>query len=339
MRGLITDGKGNIQLVNDIPLPKISDYTAIVKTLACGICNGTDTKLVDGHLHGHDTYPAILGHESVGEIVELGKRVRNLHCGDRILRTKVIDTGNYASLYGGFTEYGLAFDYKAMVEDGVPVDQDLISQQIVPPTIDPAEAVMLITLKEVCSAWHRLGFYAGARVAVAGDGPVGIALGHLAKLMGASFVAICGHHTDRLERAAKWGADLIANTRCANFEEELKKRCDSLDFFVDGVGRCELISQGLALIKNEGVIGLYGIGIETNKSVRWYAGPYNWKLQAVQFPIATLEAEVHDQVLDYVQSGKLILQDYVTHVYPVEEYKTAFDMVLARKGMKVVLSF
>ena len=37
MRGLVIDGKGNIALKDDIPVPELSDYTAIVKTAACGI--------------------------------------------------------------------------------------------------------------------------------------------------------------------------------------------------------------------------------------------------------------------------------------------------------------
>lgn len=44
MKGLITDGKGNVLLKDDIPKPDIGDYDALVQTVGCGICNGTELK-------------------------------------------------------------------------------------------------------------------------------------------------------------------------------------------------------------------------------------------------------------------------------------------------------
>ena len=60
MKGLITDGKGNVLLKDDIPKPDIGDYDALVQTVGCGICNGTELKNIDGHLKGFSTYPAVL---------------------------------------------------------------------------------------------------------------------------------------------------------------------------------------------------------------------------------------------------------------------------------------
>ncbi len=91
MKGIVTDGKGNLRLANDVPMPKVSDYSAIVRTVACGICNGTDIKLIDGHLKGFSSYPAVLGHESVGEIIETGSKVRSFKAGDMVLRSCLPD--------------------------------------------------------------------------------------------------------------------------------------------------------------------------------------------------------------------------------------------------------
>ena len=46
MKGLITDGKGNVLLKDDIPKPDIGDYDALVQTVGCGICNGTELKIM-----------------------------------------------------------------------------------------------------------------------------------------------------------------------------------------------------------------------------------------------------------------------------------------------------
>ena len=218
MRGLVVDGKGNVMLKHDIPMPTVSDYTAVVKTLACGICNGTDVKLREGHLNGFDTYPAVLGHESVGRVVETGKKVISYKKGDLVLRSGLDDMPPlYHSLWGSFGEYGRVTDYQAMARDGVAADISDISQQVIPSEIDPVDGVMIITLKEVCAAVKRLGVGPGDYVAVSGCGPVGLALVKFCKLAGASYVALSGHHDERLGVAKKLGADLAVNSRKANF--------------------------------------------------------------------------------------------------------------------------
>ena len=66
---------------------------------------------------------------------------------------------------------------------------------------------MLITLKEVASALHRLRLQPGQNVVVAGCGPVGIAMAALAKCMGAGKVVLAGHHPARIAAAKRLGAD------------------------------------------------------------------------------------------------------------------------------------
>ena len=97
MKGLVTDGRGGIFLREDIPMPKMGEYDGLVKTVGCGICNGTDLKLADGHLKGFGTYPAVLGHEAVGRVIRTGKKVRNYREGDLVLRSELPDRGQYYS--------------------------------------------------------------------------------------------------------------------------------------------------------------------------------------------------------------------------------------------------
>lgn len=342
MRGLVVDGKGNIALKDDIPVPELSDYTAIVKTAACGICNGTDLKLREGHLNGFDTYPAVLGHESVGRVLRTGKKVISYKKGDLVLRSGLDDTYPlYHSLWGSFGEYGRVTDYQAMIRDGVTeADISNISQQVIPADIDPVDGIMVITLKEVCAAVKRLGVGPGDKVAVSGCGPVGLALVKFCKLAGASFVALSGHHDDRLATAKKLGADLAVNSKKENFAEVLKKKLpQKLDFYIDAVGRCVIISEALTLIKDDGIIGVYGIGLEEDRGIAWRNGPYNFKIHSVQWPVPEIEASVHDEVVRYIQDGKIDLKDFVTHRLPIEEYEKGFELIKSRKCLKVSLYY
>ncbi|MGI6663991.1 MAG: zinc-dependent alcohol dehydrogenase [Christensenellaceae bacterium] len=340
MKALIVNGNGTLTLETDLKKPEVSDYTAIVKTFACGICNGTDTKLLEGHLYGFPEYPAVLGHEAVGEVIEVGAKVRSYQLGDHVLRPGLDDSAHYYSRWGGFAEYTRVIDYNALLADGLPANEGDMTQQVIPKEIDPVKGTMIITLKEVYSALRRLNMQAGDSVAVAGCGPVGLAMVAYAKILGASFIALSGHHDHRIAVAKKLDADLAVNAKQVNFVEALQQEYAApLDLYIDAVGRTGNISQALSLIKEDGTIGVYGIGIEENKGIDWYCGPYNFKLHSVQWPIPREEAKAHDAVIASVLNGSIDLSDFVTHTLPIDAYQKGFDLIASREGLKVVLTF
>ena len=47
MKSFAVDAKGSLSIV-EVPMPTLDDCTALVKIEACGVCNGTDSKLVHG---------------------------------------------------------------------------------------------------------------------------------------------------------------------------------------------------------------------------------------------------------------------------------------------------
>ncbi|MDR3644073.1 MAG: hypothetical protein P4M02_03235, partial [Clostridia bacterium] len=118
---------------------------------------------------------------------------------------------------------------------------------------------------------------------------------------------------------------------------EVKKWMPKLDFIIDCVGSCDVISMALQLIKPNGVIGVYGVGMKDEK-ILWSGGPYLWKLHSVQMPIPSEIAKVHDDVVRHIREGSIDLKDYVTHVLPLEDFKEGFRLIRERKALKVVLS-
>jgi Threonine dehydrogenase and related Zn-dependent dehydrogenases len=340
MKGLITDGKGKFWITGDIPVPVIGDYDALTENIACGICNSTDLKLIDGHVRPFDTYPAVLGHEVVGRVIETGRKASFLKKGDIVLRSYALETlPRYNSLWGGFTEYGMVTDYKAILEDGFELKNPAaMTQQVVPEGIDPAGAVMIITLKEVQSALDRLGFQAGMKVAVAGCGPVGLAMVRLLKLNGADKILLCGHHDTRLEKAGELGAHVLVNSNKEDMVQSIKRNMpDGVDMFIDAAGSNHVVDAALQTIKDDGIIGLYGIGMKAGGDINWERGPYNFKIVSVQWPICERESAVHEKVIEFIQRGDIDLYAFVSHVLDLDRYQEGFDLVASRKGFKVVL--
>ena len=84
MRGLAVNQNGELS-VPTLSMPIYQENQALVKTLSCGVCNGTDGKLIHGTFKNMHQYPMLLGHEGVGRVVETGKNVTKYKKGDIVL--------------------------------------------------------------------------------------------------------------------------------------------------------------------------------------------------------------------------------------------------------------
>jgi len=339
MKGLVVEKNGEVKIVNDIPEPKIGPFDALVETIACGLCNGTDLKIIEGHFKGFSTYPCVLGHEPVGVVREVGEKVISYKKGDHVLRSMLTDTPAYYSGWGSFAEYGVVSDYKAMVNSGIPnVFTGHMAQQIVPGEFDPAKAVMLITFKEVLSGLKRLGVSEEMTVMINGSGPVGLSMVRLCKILGVSKLIVSETDDERLAIAGKLGADILINPLKDDVEAIVKSKFEQgLDLFIDAVGRNELMNLGLKLVKFNGKVGVYGIAPKCTAEINWENAPYNWDIHFVQWPTFEEEAAVHNRIVEYVRCGALKLEDFVTHVLPLEDFNKGLDLVKAKKGLKISL--
>src|SRR5690349_4978059 len=80
----------NLQIV-EVPEPTPGPYQARIKTEVACLCNMTDRKLIEGHFPGVEQYPLLLGHETVGIVDAVGRKVRNFKVGDRVVGGLLLD--------------------------------------------------------------------------------------------------------------------------------------------------------------------------------------------------------------------------------------------------------
>ena len=98
MRGIVYHGAGDMR-VESVPDPKPQDArSAIVRVEATAIC-GSDLHLYHGLMMTDG--PFTVGHEFIGEVVEVGSEVRNFKSGDRVIVAGVIGCGDCDSCRRG----------------------------------------------------------------------------------------------------------------------------------------------------------------------------------------------------------------------------------------------
>ena len=105
MKAAVVTGLGKLEVL-DVPMPQAGPYDALCEMSYGSTCAGTDIHLMDGKHPYPIPFPTILGHESVGRVVDVGCKVRNLKAGDLISRVGCPsdpEAGLFSS-WGGFAE-------------------------------------------------------------------------------------------------------------------------------------------------------------------------------------------------------------------------------------------
>ena len=273
MKAVCWQGKGRVA-VEDVPDPKLlNPRDAIVRVTATAICGS------DLHLYNHFVPTMqkgdILGHEFMGEVVEVGSGVRNLKAGDRVVvpfpiacgscrycrrdEWSLCDNSNpnawmaeavfgyapaaifgYSHLFGGYPG-GQAEYVRVPFADVGPlvIESDLTDEQLL---------FLTDVLPTAWMAAENCGIAPGQVVAIWGCGPIGQFAIESALLLGAGRVIAIDRVPARLELARAAGAEVIDYAN-ENVQEVLRDRTDGEgpDACIDAVG-LEAHGTGIAWI-------------------------------------------------------------------------------------------
>jgi len=271
MKALCWHGVGDVR-VDTVPDPAIQDpRDAIIKITASGIC-GSDLHLLDGFIPSMKPGD-VLGHEPMGEVVEVGSAITNLKKGDRVVVPFTISCGHcffcQKQLYSccdtsnpnaamaakqmGYSPAGL-FGYSHML-GGFPGGQ---AEYLRVPFADvgPLKVESSLSDEQVLflSDIFPTGYMAaencdmepGDTVAVWGCGPVAQFAIQSCWMFGAGRVIAIDRVPERLEMAARQGRAETINFEKENVYERLKEMTDGRgpDRCIDAVG-CEAHAAGV----------------------------------------------------------------------------------------------
>ncbi|RPI27873.1 MAG: sorbitol dehydrogenase, partial [Chloroflexota bacterium] len=256
---------GEVKIV-EIPCPQPGPYQALIRTEAACLCNATDRKLVDGHFPGVETYPLLLGHESAGIVEAVGEKVRSFKIGDRVIGGLLLDSTDpaYASGWGGFSEFTLAGDHQAMLEDGLATAEHGYAEvfeiiRTVPQDIPVEAAVLLCTWREVYGAFGDFNLQPGQNILIFGAGPVGLSFVKFARLLGLNWIGVVEFSEEKRQIAMRMGASETFTPDVEGMEAIRKQWSARLDAVIDAVGKESIINSALPLVRLGGSVCVYGV--------------------------------------------------------------------------------
>lgn len=347
MKAIVVNIDGNVQLM-DIDRPDMKSHQALVETIGGGIC-GTDATLLQGSFKGVEpaSYPLVLGHESVGRVIEVGADVVSYTPGDVVLLPFVpLPTAEgraLGSAWGAFSEYALVDDAAAFTTGAVAGSPPEASfgQSIVPPSIDPLDATVIITLREVLSSIRVSGIDLGQSIVIYGSGPVAMAFVTLLRLLGAEQLIAVVRSNEKAELMKKFGASSTINTRAGNVRDGLRDLgVAGVGAVIDAVGNASVINEGIPLLQDRGIMFCYGVPKKHSMELEWSEAPYNWTLKFQQFPRKDEEGACHQQIVDWAERGDLVLSEFISEIVPVDQAPELFERYLAGETSgKIVLKF
>lgn len=299
----------------EVPDPTPGPGEVVVRTTAAGLCH-SDLTLAARRPEAHPfSLPMVLGHELAGTVVEIPSGVAGLRVGDPVVgygprgcgRCDSCSRGaeNYCRAAAGSFAPGLGSD--GALAEYVAVDAaHLVPSADVPPAqgaaLTDAGLTALHALNRALGTGPPLRSRA-ATVVVLGVGGVGHAAVQLARLAGATVVAV-DRSASKLALAAALGAEhtfLAGGTTVADVQEVTGGR--GVDVVLDLVASDDTLRQAGAMLAVNGVLSIVGVG-----SGRLPVGMHALPLGArTDLPFWGTRPEL-DQLLELARSGQVHLQ-------------------------------
>jgi len=326
--------------LEDIPEPSIGINDVLIRVLRTGIC-GTDVHIYDWDDWAQRTIPVpmAIGHEFVGEIVEVGSNVNDFHPGEIVSGEGHVVCGRCRNCMAGrrhlcaytkgvgvnrpgaFAEY-ISLPMTNIWRHSPNVNRDVAA------IFDPfGNAVHTALSFEVL----------GEDVLITGAGPIGIMSAAVARHAGARFVVITDPNEDRLEIARRAGVTRAVNpttTKLPGVQKELGMT-EGFDVGLEMSGNASAFRDMIANMSHGAKIAMLGIP----------AQPMEIDWRTVIFNMLTIKGiygremyETWYKMTVLIESG-LDITPVITHRYRYDEFELGFQAMRSGKSGKVILNW
>lgn len=326
--------------MTDAPKPEVGHNDLLIKIRKTAIC-GTDVHIYKWDEWASKTIPTpmVVGHEYVGEVVDMGQEVRGFAVGDRVSGEGHITCGHCRNCRAGRV-------HLCRNTTGVGVNREgAFAEYLVIPAFNAFKIPDNIS-DELASIFDPFGNavhtalsfdLVGEDVLITGAGPIGIMAAAVAKHVGARHVVITDVNEYRLELARKMGASRAVNVANEKLEDVMIDlgMTEGFDIGLEMSGVPSAFNSMLNNMNHGGKIAMLGIP-PSDMAVDWnqvifkglvIKGIYGREMFETWYKMASL-----------IQSG-LNLNPIITHQYSVDDFQAGFDMMISGQSGKVILNW
>ena len=340
MRALVKQEPAPGLVMTEVPEPAIGINDVLIRVDRTGIC-GTDLHIEEWNAWAQETVPVplVIGHEFVGEIVEVGSNVSDFHPGDLVSGEGHVVCGRCRNCMAG-RRHLCAF------AKGIGVDRpgafaELISLPMTnvwhhDPSIDRDVASIFDPFGNAVHTALQFPVL-GEDVVITGAGPIGLMAAAVVRHAGARHVVITDVNPYRLELATKMGVTLALDVRESSLAEAQAKlgMKEGFDVGLEMSGQPAALHDMLANVSHGAKVALLGIPDV----------PFDVDWKTVIFDQLTLKGVYGRQMYEtwymmtvMLQSG-LDISPVITHRFPAERFQEAFDAIRTGETGKVLLQW
>lgn len=316
--------KPNELQIIDMEKPAIDEKNnVLVKIHVAGIC-GSDVGIYHGK-NAAATYPRVIGHEMVGEIVETGENVTKRKVGDRVIIDQVTACGHCYACRKGRPNVCENLQVRGVHINGGYREYMAVPESdcyLLPETLSYEDAVMIEPTTIAVQACSRAELVFEDNLMIIGAGALGSSILRIARLYNPHKIIMVDIEEDKLKESLENGATDIINSKVEDVVEKAHE-------LTDGYGPTVVIDAAcfhgsfLTACKcagNAGRVITMGFGVDPD--------------EINQFAITSKELDVRGSrlqnrkfqtVIDMVNKGKVNLNNSISHRFYFEDAQKAFD--------------
>ncbi len=323
-----------------VPLPKVGTNDVKIKIHKTAIC-GTDVHIYQWNKWAQHTIDTgrVIGHEYVGEIVEVGAGVRGFKVGDLVSGEGHITCGKCRNCLEGHKENCRNAKGVGVNRDGAFAEYLVIPWVNVWPCNPDIPEEMYAIFDPFGNATHTALSYdcLGEDVLIAGAGPIGCMAAAIVKFAGARHVVVTDFNQYRLDMAKKLGATTVINLNEEKLEDVMERigMKEGFDVGLEMSGSPAALNSMIHNMKHGGNIALLGlqetdtvVDLETvifnGLNIR---GIYGRKVWDTWYKMTTM-----------LQAG-LKIDDIITHHFDARDYEKGFQAMISGQSGKVILDW
>ncbi|MEP4558952.1 L-threonine 3-dehydrogenase [Cobetia amphilecti] len=326
--------------LEEVPMPEVGINDVLVRVKRTAIC-GTDL-----HIYKWDNWaaqtipvPMVVGHEFVGEIVEVGSNVNDFHPGQIVSGEGHVVCGRCRNCLAGRRHLcahtrGIGVNRAGAFAEFVSLPMSNVWEHR--PCIDLDVAALFDPLGNAVHTALQFDVL-GEDVLITGAGPIGAMAAAVCRHAGARHVVITDLNPERLALAKRLGATRTVNVQeesLADVQQSLGMN-EGFDVGLEMSGSPEALKGMLASMCHGGRVAMLGIPSE-NTAIDWNTVIFN--MLTIRGVYGREMYETWYKMSVFVESG-LDISPVITHRLHYTEFEQGFQAMLAGEASKVILSW